>query len=231
MRFADIITRRWMALRQWARDGRPLWWWIAIASLILGVCYMAPVELIGVEATVADRVRWAGMVLQFAELGVVVLGLHDSRKQFGRPAVLSEALGWLLRLRFVAFPRKTVFADATIVLEGVGSAAGVGQPTVAISEATLESRVATLERKHAELQRSVGTLGHDLATLRDRIKSDLDQERRARADKDREIVAQIETAVIGGIHLELSGLGYLVAGILLATTPDEVAFALRWIGF
>jgi hypothetical protein len=45
-----------------------------------------------------------------------------------------------------------------------------------------------------------------------------------------EVRKLIEEAVIGGIHLELGGLVYLLVGILFTSVPEEAASLLQKIG-
>ena len=51
-----------------------------------------------------------------------------------------------------------------------------------------------------------------------------------RAAGDDKLWAQLEHALVGGIQLEASGLGFLVFGVFFANASDEVTTVLGWLG-
>ena len=53
--------------------------------------------LLGSQASLADRIRWAGLALQITGLCVVVIGLSESRKLFGKPSLLDAFLDFFRR--------------------------------------------------------------------------------------------------------------------------------------
>jgi hypothetical protein len=58
--------------RAFFRQGRPLWIWLAVAAAMFGIPFLFPATLLGVPIEVADRLRWSGMLFQFAGLAMVI---------------------------------------------------------------------------------------------------------------------------------------------------------------
>ena len=52
-------------------------------------------------------------------------------------------------------------------------------------------------------------------------------ERRARGEADAQILEQLKSFSVGGLHLESMGLVWLFVGITLATLPGEIASLLE----
>lgn len=224
--FKQALLRRWHALRDWIRDGKHLWRWLGIAAVICAAAYFFPVTLFGWAAELADRVRWAGLLLQFAGLWTVAIGLGESRRLFNKEPIWRATVGWISRFRYVFVLRNPV----THIIEHQGltvSTSVAMDALVTRANRTPEERIAELERSVTEIR---DKLGSQIGALRSDTDKSLEEERRERAEHDRRIGEQVETAVIGGIHLELSGLFYLIFGILLATIPGEAAALLQWIG-
>ncbi len=225
----QAALRRWNALEDWLRDGAPLWRWLGFAAVICATAYAFPANRFGLTAELADRVRWAGMLLQFAGLLQVAIGLKDSRKLFKKEPIWRAAARWVARVRYVVVPRKPI----THVLEPQSVVVSLGATMDAIvtrANRTLGARVADLEQNLTKVQGDVGDLRAQLGTFRSHADQKVEQERSERAEQDRAIKKQLEEATISGIHLELSGLFYLIFGILFATIPNEAAALFQRMG-
>ena len=92
---------------------------------------------------------------------------------------------------------------------------------------SLDRRVALLEenlnRLRDEVDAKENKIGRELSAVRGAI----EEERRAREKEARRITRQMEELAVGGLHLELIGLTWLVLGVLGTSIPDEVAKLLQ----
>jgi hypothetical protein len=104
----DALVSRWRFAKAWFWDGTPLWLWLIRAVAQFFLAYLFPAKMIGISAEPADRVRWAGMLFQFAGLWTVVRGLNESRKLFDRPSIWIAAGEWLRRAWYVVKPPKPI---------------------------------------------------------------------------------------------------------------------------
>src|SRR5262245_43710640 len=84
VRLRGGLVSRYRFAKAWFGDGTPLWRWIAMSAILLGIPYVFPTGYLGVIVDLGDRVRWSGMLFQFAGLATVVRGLNKSRQLFDR---------------------------------------------------------------------------------------------------------------------------------------------------
>jgi di/tricarboxylate transporter len=70
-RCKSTVTTRWRFACGWARDGKALWTWIAVAAALIAVPALW-------TSDASDQVRWAGMLLQFAGLFAVARAVTSS---------------------------------------------------------------------------------------------------------------------------------------------------------
>jgi hypothetical protein len=221
--------RRGRLGRAWFRDGGPLWIWLAVAAAMLVIPYVFAATLLGVPIELADRLRWSGMLFQFAGLAMVVVGLNLSRQVFEQSSIWKAIVAWLGRARYMVVPPKPVNVSAT-AQAGAALMAG-GEATVSVGKGTsIEDRVARLEEDLKRLDGKLAETKKDVGKLRSETNEKIDKERSERRCEDQKISKRLETAAIGGIHLELAGVAYLVVGIALASVPDESAGLLRALG-
>lgn len=222
----DGLMRRWRFARSWVRDGTPLWLWLAVAAVMFGLPYLYPVAAFGVAADIPDRVRWSGMLFQFAGLATVVWGLNRSRQLFDRPSLWKAIGQWFARARhFIMPPKPTHLA----VNPGIGAATAFGTAAVRekVSGRTLENRVKRLEEEADRLDKKLSETRRNLSELRSETNQRLGRERAERVADNRKISRQLETATIGGIHLEVAELAYLFVGIAMTAVPAEIAWLLQ----
>jgi hypothetical protein len=96
--------------------------------------------------------------------------------------------------------------------------------------ASIESRVAKLEDDLKRLDGNLAETKQDLRNLRSETNEKIDKERSERYSDDQKISKRLETAAIGGIHLELAGVAYLVVGITLTSVPDVFVALISAVG-
>jgi hypothetical protein len=209
------MVLRWRALGVVLRDAWP------VGVAILGVLVAS---LVGctLSTTTSSAVRYAGTALEILGLGTVAVGLHHTRQLFGQPTVPSRVGQWFgALLRAFRRPDPTVLEIPAMDLSMVGerprlrSGAGAG--------ASLEERLTVLEGNLNQLQ---GELDADIQAVREAVRrqeEDLRREHEVRRQGDDHTMRQVEGAAIGGLHLELVGLFWLVLGLVGSNLPDEIA--------
>ncbi len=228
-RLSDEFARRWSIAKEWFRDGKPLWRWLFIANLIFWSAYFFPVERFDFSAEFADRLRWAGMIFQFAGLATVVWGLNESRKLFNRQPIWKAACQWLGRIRFIFKPSRAV--GRTFIFPVSGGLTMTGHAAaLLVKGGTLENRVARLEAGQEDIKKDISTIRGEIADQTNKAYQRIDLEKSDRETGDQRSREQLETATIGGISLEISGLAYLSVGILLTSVPSELASLLQKLG-
>lgn len=219
---------RWRHGRAWCRDGAPLWVWLVVAALLFGFAYLLPAPLLGEPIELADRLRWSGLLFQFAGLATVVVGLNLSRQVFDQNSIWKAIVAWFAQARYMVVPPKDI--EATLNARGLASMAFVGEATLSTRNgSSIEDRVEQLEAELRRLQKRLAETNKDVRMLQSDTNEKIDKERDERRSEDQKIGKRLETAAIGGIHLELAGLAYLIVGVTMTSVPNETAAALNWI--
>jgi hypothetical protein len=143
--------RRWQHGRAWFRDGAPLWIWLVVAAFLFGLTYLLPASLLGVPIEFADRLRWAGVLFQFAGLAMVVVGLNLSRQVLDQSSMWKAIGAWLARARYMVIPPKTI--GATVNLKGAELMTMSGEATVSVRKSnSIENR---LEQRPSPFRRAL----------------------------------------------------------------------------
>ncbi len=168
--------------------------------------------------TLCAAVRYAGTGLQISGAIVVVFGLLQKRTRFGRLALLKAILREIGRAwaRLVALVKRRRLARREVQLleaEGVTLADTVA---VALGEPTLPDRVMALEREAKQFRQ-------ELEGVRATTTNALQQERQERREADKETERRLEDIEIGRLHIHMSGLFWVIVGVIFTGMPAEVA--------
>lgn len=172
------------------------------------------------EREVAFRV--AGTLLQGMGLATVALGIANVRRLFGRPSVVHRIREWLQLVGAVFGRTRTVVGEVGIARE-VGMAGSV-RPIHQVPEGgPLHRRITALEKNlesfRGEVDSTVSGLRSDISEIKRSTTVGLAQRREETVAVD----ARMQEMAIGGIHLELMGLLWLVAGVIAGTLAPELA--------
>jgi hypothetical protein len=199
--------------------------WLLSVTAVVALAFMLPGSWLEVDQTApaADlslRVRSAGTVLQLLGLATVVAGLMRSRGVFGRLPLAAAVAERLRRFKRIIFPKHHYLEAGNITL---------GMPQLSGAALVVTPPAKTLEERVARLEDRTDSLSTWLSEAEERRLEDvriLTQQIRGEAN-EREQLAQnvderLELAVIGGIHLEIAGVGYLALGIVMTSLPLEV---------
>jgi hypothetical protein len=167
------------------------------------------------------RLRIAGLLLQLLGIGAVAYGLREIRLLFRLPSQRQIAVGWFKR-----FPR--LKEDAVVVVGSAATMAGAGAVTAygTVSlppTASLEERIAALEQ---DRQRTWALMGEIQGRMEQEArvrKSELESERGERTVQDEKTRKLLEEAAVGGLYLEITGIAWLLIGVICATASSEIA--------
>jgi hypothetical protein len=191
--------------------------WTALAGVIVAI-----VVGFGLSANTSAGVRYAGMMLQIFGLGTVAIGLSQVRRSFGRPSLVEKVVAWFRQLVAAFLPPKPITGQANA--GGVVTVAGEARVVVrAGPDASLDRRVTILEENLDRLRDEIDAKESKVRTELSTVKAAVEQEQRARETEARRLSSQMEELAVGGLHLELIGLAWLILGVLGTSIPDELA--------
>lgn len=199
-----------------AHAARPWQAWVLLLTLI-GACVW--IRTSGDHAT--ERAQLAGVVLQALGLLTVAKGLHDARRLFGRPGYVARA-----RTFVRGFPR---FRPEPVHLHASGTGVGVGTGALAVlkrgssPDASIEERMTHLEQAVVRLQAQVTQDRRRTADSVNALAQRQEEERRLWNLGDAAIAHRLEVFSVGGLDLEVVGLLWLLAGVILGTIPSQAA--------
>ena len=215
-------TVRWIrAHGPWLMQARRVWVPVVVALAIVLVTSLLP-------TTAEDRVRYCGLILQLLGIGTVVFGIMSKRRLFRRPSLLENVRHWLSRRPRWGVTQHTILSPATGSLSLSGTARlsvwrGVG-PT-----ASLEDRVAAAEANLITLRSELSELTDQLQAEAGKRVEAVNAERQARETAVRDLRAHLEGLGAEGLHMEMTGVFWLVMGVVLATIPGEIACTAAWL--
>jgi hypothetical protein len=153
-------------------------------------------------------------MLELLGIGVVAMGLSDSRRLFGLP--------WL--------KPPPPFRTRTINLEAEGGVSSLksvvlGELEVIDREfhSPLETRISLLEKNLSINIAQVSELNKKLQVVTQTLSESLEVERVARREETGKIQEQLREAIVGGINLEVVGILWLFLGTTLSSLSKELA--------
>jgi hypothetical protein len=207
---------KWLLLDlpRWFWDGWPGWSLIAVPVAIALAIWWA-------TGNIEYRLRYTGMFLEIFGILTVAAGLRETRRLFKRPSLFEFLRGWIRRVP------KWATKPHIIVASGIGSA-GVGGSASGFGwqglppAATLDDRVSALEKNIESVKRIALDAQQQICTEALKWLSEMQEEKRVRDVSDRAIRDQLESFAVGNLNIESVGVGWLLFGVVLATTSQEL---------
>lgn len=209
------LTFRRRALVVALTDAWPAW--VAVAGVLLATVVGFALSING-----SAGVRYAGTMLQVFGLGTVAVGLSQVRRSFGRPSLLEKIVAWFRQLATAFLLPKPI----TVQANAAGLAMVAGEASVVVIAgpgASLDRRVALLEENLNRLRDEVDAKENKIRKELSTVRGAVEQEQRAREREGHQISSKMEELAVGGLHLEVIGLTWLVIGVLGTSIPDEIA--------
>lgn len=194
----------------------------------MGWCALTFIAAVGVGVlaswNVSEVIRAGGVGCQVIGITCVALGLENTRRIFGRHPASELVRRWFREV--FGKPRSVVLEPHSAVHGHTSAGAKLSIWANAGPSASLEDRVYIIERNLDSLRQEVQEDKTYLQERIEKLRSDLKQESNARQEQSKEIKQSLEESVIGGIHLEATGLTALIVGTLSAGIPEAVAAVL-----
>jgi hypothetical protein len=214
-RLAGHRTKRWLHL------GIPLWKWMAATVLILAIPQLL-VHCVPYPANWSDAIRLSGVVLQSVGIVSVIMDLSGVARDLGAPPVWKGVA--LFGTAFMDIFRGPEIVSAAGVITGVSAVTAVGSFTVQVdSHGTLEDRVKNLEASLQQQQKDIGALRGTIDDHVESLKGLIDQEADQRRAGDATSAEHVTNAVLGAMHIKLSGVAYLIVGTICTSMPLNIA--------
>ena len=215
--FKDL--QLWLAANaRWLASASRVWLALSVVAIIVLVSFLLPGKN-------EDSIRYSGLVLQLLGVATVVAVLRDKRRVFDRPSLLSHVKSWIAARPH--FRQKPLVIAVTGVASGfaVGSASASSWRGCA-ANSPMDERVAVLESNVESLRNELSIERKRIGEEATKIATAIGEERSAREGADTAIRARVEAFGAGGLHIEATGLFWLILGIVLATIPAEIALLL-----
>jgi len=213
------LTVRWRSLAAVLRDAWPTW--LAISGLIFALTVALTAKWL-LSATLTDAIRYGGTILQILGLSMVAIGVKKMRRMFDRPSLGAGILTWLRRLAASFTGPKPISLQAS-----AGAFAMTGGDVRLIRGvrpgATLDERVSILEENLKLLRDELDTRLQGVRQELGTVKESIERESQERRVADEKTARKIEEVAIGGLHLEVVGLVWLLLGVTAASIPDVIA--------
>lgn len=204
-----------VAVVSWFLDAWRVWAALAIVVVVALVSRLLP-------GSIEDEIRYSGLMLQLLGVATVVVALRDKRRIFGRPGLVEN-----FRLWVAACPRLRR-KQHTVSLSGVSTSCSTGSATLSswkscAANAPLSERIVALESNFEILKEQVTAENQRSREETTRLRTAIDSERVTREMSEDAIREKVEAFGAGGLHIEATGLFWLILGIVLATIPLEMA--------
>jgi len=210
-------SNQWVrALGRWLLEAQRVWAPAVVVVAIVAVSFLMP-------AKPEDRLRYCGLTLELLGIATVVLGIIGKRKLFKKPTLREHIRSWFDRRPRWGRRRQAILAGTASL--GIASAAAKlslwrGIPP----NASLEDRVAAVEQNLNTLRTELANAEKDIQNEARQRTEAIDAERRARETAMNEMRVQLEGMGAESLHVEMTGVFWLVVGVVLDTISAELAW-------
>lgn len=206
---------RWLSLC--ARYAISAAWPVWLISAIFLICYLSIKFFSPAEPTI----RLTGMGLQIAGFVMATWQLLETRRALNLPNMWTG-----LRNYFAGFPKFKNTAHLAASLGGITAQMSASAVVIRNPKAKLKDRVDRLERDVDALRTKIGEVdakvGAEATALRKLL---LEKSESLQSDLTK-LESRFSHLVGGGTTLELVGVSYFVAGLVLASSSPEIAAAI-----
>lgn len=216
----------WAVFKDWFQRGNIFFIGAIFAALMSFATAYFPAEGYGMfkaaPATLADRVRWDGMIFQIFGVLTIVFALREYLLLFGEDSMLRGLFNWLADIRFVVIQRPPISA--------VGNAM-IGEATMKASAVVVPGNQGTVDEQIDRLRKMIVEIQSNMNAVYSRMDNDKEEMKRSFAEglqelkkADLDLDKKLRTATIGGIKLQLVGIIFLLIGVVLTSIPDGIAY-------
>jgi hypothetical protein len=196
------------------------WTWRAI---VLFSGPLLSVVLLAVGAAIPSEVglRVVGFVLQVFGVGIVLIGISDTRAKFKAPTFWAQT-----RRLFADFPlgRRPTAVVSIATAGGIAMVGARARGWFGVQEdASFEQRIAAIEMNLTNLGKELSATQRENDDRARAHSEEIKRERSEREAEDRAIHEKIKESETSGLHLNWSGVWWLFFGTACSTFPGELA--------
>jgi hypothetical protein len=199
-------------------------WPVGVAFSGIVVCWLLSYCL---ASYLKEQILYSGTLLQFFGLSTVAIGISKLRRDFGKPSVFESINSWF-QLVISAFRKQSPVTCEIGPANAIGSS-NVLAALYTSSEMSLEMRIEALEKALSDLREQYSKSVIDLKDNLSRVETLVHIESNNRQTGDANISKLLEGFAVGGIHLELVGLAWLLLGMFGTSIPKELADLLYYV--
>jgi len=207
----------WLGLFwRWLAEARLFW----MALLVLLLAFLVSFRPSAWEI----HIRVTGLILQCLGIGTVALGIHETRKLFGRPGIVKLLLEWMSH--FPRWRRRIVLAAGSGTLGALTGHVRAHVWSNVDPSASIEARVDALTKNVERLNERLIQVQKEIDSELHKQSDALRQEEQIRAKDDQSLQQRLEAAETGGLHISFIGMLWLFFGLFLSTMSAEIA---QWV--
>jgi hypothetical protein len=172
----------------------------------------------------ADQVRYFGTWLQLFGIVLVAQGVRALRREFNRPTVSAA-----IRARFRAIVQSLGSGDRILEVTAVESVALAESVAVGYGRVggTTEQRLDGLEREIDDIRKQADERETRLQDKLARLRIEFSKETLKRSEGDADIRRSLDSLAVGGLHLDVIGLWWLLFATIATSVPDGVSWFLH----
>jgi hypothetical protein len=169
----------------------------------------------------ADQVRYFGTWLQLFGIVLVAQGVRELRREFNRPTVFAAMLA---RTHAIL---QSFRAQHHVAITGVAAIGLAGSTALAYGRVggTIEQRLDGLENEIDALRKDRQEREKNFQDKLSELRGELSKDKQERIEAHAEIGRKLDNVAVGGLHLDVIGLWWL----LFATVATSVPGGLAWI--
>jgi len=173
---------------------------------------------------VADQVRYFGTWLQLFGILLVAQGARELRREFNRPTVFAAMCA-----RFNAIVQSFRSSDRTAAITGVVGIAMSGSAVAGYGRVrgTTEQRLDGLERELDALRNDLQDRERKIKEQLSTVRRELLEEKQERSQAHDTINRKLDHLAVGGLHLDVIGLWWLLFATIATSVPDGLASLLH----
>ncbi len=212
------IKKSWRWIKALGSLARETWKFLLLILGTGGIGLMFPIVVVaqGSELYIAR----AGAALQLLGIGMVAIGIRETRKLFGLPGIFDRTRQWFGR--WPAYNIATVSGVLAVVQDSdTVNARGIARHKAGPG-ATIEDRVAALEKNATLIDDRISQAQEEMDANVRRQDEALKQEQRSRAAEDQDIRNTMAVAETGGLDISATGAVWLFSGVICGTIPKDL---------
>jgi hypothetical protein len=167
-------------------------------------------------------VRVSGVMLELLGVGITAFGLETTRKNFGKPALLTLVKRWwALRPKWPQ-PRVAYVSSSTAGGAATGSVRVWAWTTINPRD-PIETQIAALNENAERMRRDLIAIDAKQTQLGNRVDQRFQEVFQAHAQTESSLRQKLESALTDGLMISFIGLIWVVLGVLVATMSPEIS--------